>query len=68
MICLKCGRKLRNAASKDTGYGPVCYERLFGTRRRTGGKSSDSSSSDIPYYDIPGQMTIDDYMQTKQAE
>ena len=68
MICLKCGRKLRSVVSREAGYGPVCYERIFGTRLRTDSRIGDSTSADIPYYDIPGQMTLDDYLQTNPAE
>ncbi|WP_116201295.1 DUF6011 domain-containing protein [Amycolatopsis circi] len=30
----KCGRPLRTEASKRRGYGPVCWRRKIGDRRR----------------------------------
>lgn len=29
-VCMECGRKLRSQQSKEVGYGPVCYKRVFG--------------------------------------
>lgn len=33
-VCMECGRKLRSQQSKEVGYGPVCYKRVFGTSVR----------------------------------
>lgn len=33
-VCMECGRKLRSQQSKEVGYGPVCYKRVFGTSMR----------------------------------
>lgn len=63
MICLNCGRKLRSAASREAGYGPVCYRKMFGTSLRSSRKDSVSVTADTPYYNIPGQMTMDEYQQ-----
>ena len=30
-VCMECGRKLRSQQSKEVGYGPVCYKRVFGS-------------------------------------
>lgn len=62
MTCAICGRRLKNLKSRELGYGPVCYKREFGSpapaKERINGKGSD-----IPCYDIPGQMTLADYLQ-----
>lgn len=63
MICLNCGRKLRSAASKEAGYGPVCYRKMFGTSLRSSRKDNVSETADTLYYNIPGQMTMDEYLQ-----
>ena len=64
MICLNCGRKLKSIASREAGYGPVCYRKMFGTSLRSSRKDSISETTDAPYYKIPGQMTMDEYLQT----
>lgn len=63
MICLNCGRKLRSVASREAGYGPVCYRKMFGTSLRSSRKDSVLETADTPYYNIPGQMTMDEYLQ-----
>ena len=63
MICLNCGRKLKSEASKEAGYGPVCYRKMFGTRLRSSRKDRISEMSDTTCYDIPGQMTMEEYLQ-----
>ena len=64
MICLNCGRKLKSIASREAGYGPVCYRKMFGTSLRSSRKDSISETTDTPSYNIPGQMTMDEYLQT----
>lgn len=64
MICLNCGRKLKSIASREAGYGPVWYRKMFGTSLRSSRKDSISETTDTPYYNIPGQMTMDEYLQT----
>lgn len=65
-VCMECGRKLRSAQSKEAGYGPVCYKRVFGTslRIRDGDTKTDYISDSVPYYEIPGQMSIDDFLES----
>ena len=46
-------------------YGPVCYKRKFGSNLHSNSKCRDLSYYDIQYYDIPGQMTLGDYLQTE---
>lgn len=64
MICLNCGRKLKSVASREAGYGPVCYRKMFGTNLQSSRKYSVSETDYTPYYNIPGQMTMEEYLQT----
>ena len=64
MICLNCGRKLKSVASREAGYGPVCYRRMFGTSLRSSRSDSISNTTEIPHYNLPGQMTMEEYLQT----
>lgn len=63
MICLNCGRKLRSAVSREAGYGPVCYKKMFGTSLRSSRKDRVSEATDTTCYNIPGQMTMEEYLQ-----
>ena len=29
-VCRRCGRPLKNLHSRRRGYGPVCYQKVFG--------------------------------------
>ena len=64
MTCLNCGRKLKSAASREAGYGPVCYKRLFGISMRISSKDNTSETTNIPYRTLSGQVTIEEYLQT----
>lgn len=64
MTCLNCGRKLKSVASREAGYGPVCYRKMFGTNLRSSHKNGVSEITDTPCYNIPGQMTMEEYLQT----
>lgn len=64
MICLNCGRKLRSAVSREVGYGPVCYRKMFGTSLRSSRKDNGLGENGISGYNMPGQITIEEYMQT----
>lgn len=68
VVCMECGRKLRSQQSKATGYGPVCYKRVFGTsmRIRDGDQKTGTTPNDFPYYEIPGQMSIEDFIETEK--
>lgn len=63
MKCYACGRELKSATSREIGYGPVCYKRVFGTSLRIhkGDSKTDYTSDNVPYYEIPGQMSIEDF-------
>lgn len=63
MTCLKCGRKLSSAVSREAGYGPVCYRKIFGTSMKTRYKDSVSETTDVPYHSIQGQITMEEYLQ-----
>lgn len=66
MSCQGCGRVLKNQKSRELGYGPVCYKKAFGSNTKR--KDSYSSADDFPYYEIPGQMEIEDYLNGDGAE
>lgn len=62
MVCAKCGRNLRTERSRELGYGPVCYRMVYGApapriKRRPKGKPADPFD-----YDVPGQISMDDYL------
>lgn len=64
MICSICGRRLKSTKSRELGYGPVCYKKIFGSVKQGGHKEhkEHSSGDEMPYYDIPGQITIEEYL------
>lgn len=64
MICLNCGRELRSAISREAGYGPVCYKKMFGISLRSSRRDRVSEATDTICYDVPGQMTMEEYLQT----
>lgn len=45
MICLNCGRKLKSVASREAGYGSVCYRKMFGISLRSSRKDRVSQPS-----------------------
>lgn len=59
--CRLCKRKLKSLGSRELGYGPVCYKKIFGTGIQGSSKGNFSETTDIPYYDIPGQMSLEDF-------
>lgn len=67
--CELCGRKLKSSESMELGYGPVCYKKVFGNRKKIRStkqirdKNSSVSADELPYYDIPGQMSLEDFLQ-----
>jgi len=63
MICLNCGRKLKSVASREVGYGPVCYRKMFGISLSNRHKNIVPKHAGTPCFDIPGQMTIEEYLQ-----
>ena len=63
MKCSICGKKLSNPQSKELGYGPVCYKRKFGTVSHTSKKGGHSSKDEVSDYNLPGQISIDEYLQ-----
>lgn len=68
MKCLVCGRKLRNPKSQEVGYGPVCYRRLFGTGVQTSNKGNQSPVDVMLHYEVPGQISMEDYLQTLSGQ
>lgn len=63
-MCSRCGKKLRSQESREIGYGPVCYKKIFGRslRIRAGGSERTDRQDELEYYDIPGQMSLEDFL------
>lgn len=70
MKCAKCGRELKNPRSRQLGYGPVCYRAMTGggNKKQVRYKERGHPSDDFSNYEIPGQMSIDDYLQILSAK
>ena len=51
-----------NHQSREIGYGPVCYRREFGPVPHAGRRSNGQHDGQIPDYNIPGQISIEDYL------
>ncbi len=65
MKCSICGRKLKNPKSRELGYGPVCYKRKFGSFPRTSRREKDVASPiEEADYNLPGQISMDEYLRT----
>ena len=62
--CLLCGRKITDPKSVESGYGPVCYKKKFDVHKTARKKREKKTVMDIPCYDIPGQMSIEEYLGT----
>lgn len=62
MMCSLCGKPLKSINSIQIGYGPVCYRKIFGCSMKSK-KEKSFSIDNFPYYDIPGQMTLEDYLE-----
>lgn len=67
-VCLECGRKLKSQQSKEYGYGPVCYKKVFGNsiKKNYLGSKKETVLSDTFCYDIPGQMSIWDFIESEK--
>lgn len=59
MKCSICGRKLRNPKSRELGYGPVCYKRKFGIAPHASRRDAEEAD-----HNLPGQISMEDYLQT----
>lgn len=65
MNCSVCGRVLKSEKSKELGYGPVCYKKIFGgIRKRKNLNGNDSSIGVFHSQDIPGQVSLDEYLKS----
>lgn len=62
--CKICGRALKSIRSREAGYGPVCYQRTFGSCIPVKYGRNNTPSSNGAYYQIPGQMTAEYYLKT----
>lgn len=67
MNCLLCGRAIKSEKSRELGYGPACYKKVYGSsvKVRNSGKVN-SSADEFPYYEIPGQMCMDDFLEHEE--
>lgn len=71
MVCSVCGRKLKSPLSIEAGCGPVCYQKLHGVslkRHKVSGEKTNAQKTGSICFDIPGQISIDDYLQVISAE
>ena len=61
-------KKIEKPTKQGSRYGPVCYKRVFGTsmRIRDGDSKTGTASDDFPYYEIPGQMSIEDFIKADE--
>lgn len=69
MVCSICGRKLRSSKSLELGYGPVCYKKTYGSTKilnRRKKESPQAVDSDPEQYNIPGQMTIAEFLEQSE--
>nr|DAS92044.1 MAG TPA: GTPase [Caudoviricetes sp.] len=64
MTCLGCGRPLKSEQSIRTGYGPICYRKIFQEKRKAMRERSRESYSlaDDKNYSVPGQYNLSDFM------
>ena len=58
--------KLKSSKSKEVGYGPICYKKLFGSKVKIRNKSVSKSTYKFNLNDMPGQMSIDDFISTSE--
>ncbi|MCD8011626.1 MAG: DUF6011 domain-containing protein [Lachnospiraceae bacterium] len=59
--CQKCGKQLSDPDSMRRGYGPECWENITGEPARKG-KSIPAKTDPTEEEQIPGQMSLDDYL------
>ncbi len=67
MVCLECGRVLKNQKSKKLGYGPICYKRKYGITPHTSRSDAQVSAEEVAH-NLPGQISMEDYLQTLLAQ
>lgn len=63
MRCSICGRQLKNLQSMELGYGPVCYRRKYGAIPHADGRKRESSAGGNSACEVPGQISMDDYLE-----
>lgn len=59
--CKACGRRLTDPESKALGYGPECYESIFGKQEKTKRSADMSPADERPVCD--GQISMFDYLE-----
>lgn len=50
------------------GYGPICYRRKFGNTPHIGRKTADVPIWEKPDFNLPGQISIEEYLQTLSVQ
>lgn len=63
MKCRKCGKKIRNPDSVEVGYGPVCYQKIFGGNWKRPRRARDNPEESMVDIQIPGQMELSDFIE-----
>lgn len=63
MRCAICGRKLKDPKSIELGYGPICYKNKSGSAAKIRKKGSQPGNMNHTSYQLPGQMTLYDFLQ-----
>lgn len=64
MLCSICGRKLTSPKSRELGCGPVCYKKIYGNTKVLSRRKKESpQAAGVEQYDIPGQMTIAEFLE-----
>lgn len=51
-----------NPQSRKIGYGPVCYKRKFGPVPHARCRSNGQHDGQMPDYNIPGQISMEEYL------
>lgn len=73
MKCKICGKPLKNPRSREVGYGPVCYRRVFCSsisvqiRERSTSKQCIKTAGDNTHCLIPEQMRLQEYLKITGA-
>ncbi|MCR5788637.1 MAG: DUF6011 domain-containing protein [Lachnospiraceae bacterium] len=57
MRCLACGKLLRARDSVINGYGPVCYQNIFGKDLKEKKREKDSER-----LQLPGQISMEEML------
>ena len=61
-------KKIEKPTKQGSRIRTGMYKRVFGTsmRIRDGDSKTGTASDDFPYYEIPGQMSIEDFIKADE--